>query len=43
MKSITLSGWSCTCKEAKMPAKQLEANVRQEPGVAVIDLSSPRT
>ena len=23
-----------------MPAKQLEANVRQEPGVAVIDLSS---
>jgi hypothetical protein len=24
-----------------MPAKQLEANVRQEPGVAVIDLSSP--
>jgi hypothetical protein len=24
-----------------MPPKQLEANVRQEPGVAVIDLSSP--
>ena len=26
-----------------MPAKQLEANVRQEPSVAVIDLSFPRT
>jgi hypothetical protein len=24
-----------------MPAKQLEANVRQEPGVAVIDTNSP--
>ena len=37
MKSITLSGWSCTWKEAKMLAKQLVANVRQEPDVAASD------
>ena len=30
-------GWSCTRKEAKMPTKQLEANVRQAPGVPASD------
>ena len=32
-----IDGWSCTWKEAKMPTKQLEANVRQAPGVPASD------
>jgi uncharacterized membrane protein len=32
-----IDGWSCTWKEARMPTKQLEAIVRQAPGVPASD------